>query len=127
MASRDPLTHEVMERTGHTDFDGVTLHRIFTSLQLEKFCTRSGTGPAGGKSRAKDVGDFDQFGVGADRAGLTGFASNVARGAQQLGVGVADILVTQSAGPEFREERVTNETELNDRPIGSARTESLIH
>jgi hypothetical protein len=33
MASRDPLAHEVMEGTGDADFDGVALHRVFTTLE----------------------------------------------------------------------------------------------
>jgi hypothetical protein len=116
-----------MEGTGHADFDRVTLHRVFSPFQLQEFGSRGRTRPAGGKSRAKDVGDFDEFGVGTDRTGLTSSAPDVASGTQQLGMGVADVLVTQRAGREFGQQSMTNETELNDRPIGSARTESLIH
>jgi hypothetical protein len=127
MTSRDPLTHQVMKRTGHTDLDRVTLHWVLTAFQLQKFRARRRTRPTRRKSRAKDVGDFDQFGVGTDRTGLAGPSSDVASSAQQLGVSVTDVFVTQRAGGEFGQERVTDETELNDRPIGSARTESLIH
>ena len=40
---------------------------------------------------------------------------------------VTDVFVTEDAGREFGQESVAHETELDDRPIGSARTESLIH
>jgi hypothetical protein len=42
-------------------------------------------------------------------------------------VRVTDVVGAKLASCEFGEERVTHETELDDSPIGSARTETLIH
>ncbi len=127
MTSRDPLTHQVMKRTGHAHFNRVALHGVFTSLQLQKLGARRGARPAGGKPCPEDVGDFDQFGLGTDGAGLARSASNVAPGAKEFRVSIADVFVAQDPGCEFGQQRVADETELNDRSISSARTESLIH
>jgi hypothetical protein len=77
-----PLSHEVVERTSDAHLDGVTLDRLFASLEFQQFGARRRTGSARGQPRAKDVGDFDEFDVTADRTGLAGFASEILRRAK---------------------------------------------
>jgi len=48
-----PLSHEVVERTSHAHLDGVTLHRLFASLQFQQFRARRRTVPPEGNLEPK--------------------------------------------------------------------------
>jgi hypothetical protein len=117
----------VVKRASDADLYGVALDRLFAALEFEQLCTRRGARPARGKTCAEDVRDLDQFNVTADRTGLAGATSEVLRGAQQLGVRIANVFVTDQSGGDLREQRVTYETELDHCPVGGTRAESLIH
>src|SRR5206468_5460522 len=55
---------------------------------------------------AEDVVDVHQAGLVADRAGPAGALADVARGAQQLGMGVADLVAGQAPAAELQELRL---------------------
>jgi hypothetical protein len=116
-----------MERTGHADFDGVTLDGLFSPLKLQKFGARRRTGATRRQSSSKDIRHLDQLGVRTDRTGLARRPANILRRPQKFRMRVTDIFVAQSPLSELGEQRVTNETELDDGPIRSAGAKALIH
>jgi hypothetical protein len=116
-----------MEGAAHADFHGVTLHRLFATLELEQFSTRRRARSPGGQTRAKDVGHLNQLFVVTNRTGLTRGTSYIFCGAKQFGMRVADIFVTYQARGNFGQEGVSNQSELNDCAIGSASAKTLIH
>jgi hypothetical protein len=117
----------VVEVATDTDFDGVTLHWLFTTFELEQFSARGWAGPARWQARAKDVGHFNQLFVVTDGARLTRRAPDVSGGAQQLWVRVADIFVAHQSGGNLGEQGVAHQSELNDCSVGSAGSKTLIH
>ena len=108
-----PLANEVVERTPDAHLDGVALHRLFASLELQQFGARrrdTSRPRADAHQRRRSLRRVRRR---ADRTGLAGLASEVLRGAKQLGVRVADVFVAKESRGDLREERVTNEPELD--------------
>ena len=102
---------------GDTDFDGVALHGFDATLELGESRTGVGTIATRGQFGAKDVGHLTKFHVAAHGTGLTSFSAQIARHAQEFGVGVTNLVGANSAGLELGDERVANEPVLNHGPF----------
>jgi hypothetical protein len=116
-----------MKRTRDTDFDGVALHGFPATFQFEQVRARRGTGPTRRQTSPKDVRHFDQLGLETHRARLTRRAPDVLGRSQKFWVRVTDVLVTQRARSEFREQGVANEPKLDNRPVSGAGAKTLSH
>jgi hypothetical protein len=113
-ATRLPLSSQVVEVALGANFNGVTKNWIGSTLECEKFGASVWAGAPGGKSRAKDVGHFDEFILITNGAVLFGRATDILGRPQKLGVGVTDVVFLDLTRGEAGEQGTANESKFND-------------
>jgi hypothetical protein len=122
-----PLSSQVVKFTGRADLHGVALDRFNPALELQKLRTREWTGSSRRQASAKNVGDFDEFDVLAQRTDFSGVSTDIFSGAQQFRVGITDVLGPDNPGPDLGQQGVSNETKLNNGTVGRGVSEIFFH
>lgn len=91
---------------------------VGSGVQFGEFLGGADAAAVGRKAGAEHIGDQTQVVLAADRAGDTGRAAHVASGADELGVGIANLVLTQTAATELVDQMAAREAMVDD-PVSS--------
>ena len=112
-AARGVPTEQVVPRARRAHLDVVAEHRLAPAPEPLQLGRRAWAPPSGGQPCAEHVGHLHRAHLAADRAAFDEGAADVARGSQQLGVGVTDVADLHAATADVTNERVTHEAVLH--------------
>ena len=106
--------------------DDVSGELVGSGVQLGQLLGGADAAPVGGKAGAEHIGDQAQLVLATDRAGDTGRAAHVASGADELGVGIANLVLAQTAATELVDQMAAREAVVDD-PVSSQHTDVERH
>ena len=100
----------MMPAAPHACFDHIGGEFVGAGIELAEFVGGGHTTAVGGKTRPEHIGDQLQLEVGADGAGHRGRSPHIAGRTNQLGVGVADLVLAKPATLELVDEMAPRQT-----------------
>jgi len=102
-----------MPRARGAHLDVVAEHRLTPTPKPLQLGRRARAPPSGRQSCAEHIGHLHRADLSADGAVVGERATNVARGPQQLGVRVADVIDADPAAADLSHQRVAHEAILH--------------
>ena len=107
-------------------FDDVSSELVGSGVQLGELLGSADAAAVGRKAGAENIGDQTQIVLATDRAGDTGRAAHVAGGADELGVGIANLVLAQTAATELVDQMAAREAVVDD-PVSSQQADVERH